>query len=299
MTYTGINDILKAFFTKLKSWLQTNITKSYVGLSNCDNTADKDKNVNSAQYVSRSNNTFGASSNTLVHFEGTTDAYTQSAELTNGDDLEIRNTLIDDISTKETWYGNSTKLMTLQPTGNWSAITGADLTLHNGTITANKFSGELNGNATTATKLATARSISITDGTSTGTASSFDGSGDISLQLPSLYYGALGDLDKEYTATGLSFAQIYESFNGSSANDWASYIVCNHLNGQSYYHQMLRLPFFSDKMQIQRRVDGQLQGWNSFVLEKTDNTFSATNNFSGTLVIPTTSSTTNGAIWIG
>jgi hypothetical protein len=170
------------------------VTKTQVGLGNCDNTADSDKNVNSALYISRTNST-APSSNTLIKFAGSTDGYTMSAELTNGDDLEIRNKLIDDVTTKETWYGNTTKLMTLQPTGSGTSITGADLTLHNGTITATKFSGPLSGNATsssscsgnsaTATKLATARSISITDGTNTGTASSFDGSGDISLSLPS------------------------------------------------------------------------------------------------------------------
>ena len=260
------------------------VTKAQVGLGNCDNTADSDKNVNSAQYVIDSANTSkiieiayantGLTSSTATHFAAF------GAPEHSGTEKTIR-----DLSVAE-----AKKLLGVDNVNNTA---DSDKSVKYATSAGSA------DTATTATKLATARSISITDGTNTGTASSFDGNSNISLQLPSLYYGALGDLDKEYTDTGLSFAQIYESFNGSSANDWASYIVCNHLNGQSYYHQMLRLPFFSDKMQIQRRVDGQLQGWNSFVLEKTDNTFSATNNFSGTLVIPTTSSTTNGAIWIG
>ena len=314
------------------------VTKAQVGLGNCDNTADKDKNVNSAQYVSRSNNTFGVSSNTLVHFEGTTDAYTQSAELTNGDDLEIRNTLIDDISTKETWYGNTTKLMTLQPTGEATIITGADLTLHNGTITANKFSGELEGNATTATKLATARSISITDGTSVGTASNFDGSSNISLQLPSAYNGFIQNkwtrtncvelgYSKDENITDLQgfFTNLYNRY-GQYINlyfDWA-YAHCANLvvNNTTI---ILNDTLFFGKIQ---KMQGSWQSSNIFissyssgacynlllnchdtttiyatlrrlVTDNTDNTFSATNNFSGTLVIPTTSSTTNGAIWIG
>jgi hypothetical protein len=46
-------------------------------------------------------------------------------------------------------------------------------------------------------------------------------------------------------------------------------------------------------------------GWNTFASLNTEQTFSAVKHFSstldcsGTLVIPTTSSTTNGAIWLG
>lgn len=47
-------------------------------------------------------------------------------------------------------------------------------------------SGSCTGNAATATKLATARNIQITDGTNKGTAKSFNGSGSIELPLPTM-----------------------------------------------------------------------------------------------------------------
>lgn len=62
-----------------------------------------------------------------------------------------------------------------------------NVSLTNGTITATTFTGSLVGNADTATKLATARDINISDadGTNTGTKISFDGSGNGTIKLPS------------------------------------------------------------------------------------------------------------------
>lgn len=56
-----------------------------------------------------------------------------------------------------------------------------------GLVTAPQFSGDLSGNADTATKLKTARNLYIKDSASanTGSAASFDGSGNATLQLPS------------------------------------------------------------------------------------------------------------------
>ena len=59
------------------------------------------------------------------------------------------------------------------------ASTG-DLTISSGTLVANTFEGALSGNATTATALATGRTISLT-GDVTGTSGSFDGSGNVSI----------------------------------------------------------------------------------------------------------------------
>lgn len=51
-------------------------------------------------------------------------------------------------------------------------------------VSATKFVGALEGNADTATKLATSVTIAITDGTNTGEAEPFDGSSNISIKLP-------------------------------------------------------------------------------------------------------------------
>lgn len=55
-----------------------------------------------------------------------------------------------------------------------------------GTLKTDTFSGALNGNAATATKLKTARTINIQDSsaTNTGTGASFDGSGNATIKLP-------------------------------------------------------------------------------------------------------------------
>lgn len=87
---------------------------------------------------------------TLVEVTSSTDGYTVEARLDAADELEIRHTLKDDVSAAETWYGqgaNTIKLMSLQPTGSGTTISGANLEV-NGDITANNF----NGLATQATK---------------------------------------------------------------------------------------------------------------------------------------------------
>lgn len=78
--------------------------------------------------------------------------------------------------------------------------------------------------------------------------------------------------------------QTSESVNNSEA-DWASYLCFNHGNGTTYFHQMLRLPFFSNKLQYQRRIDGTLQGWATIPLEGESATFSTVTatTFSGNL----------------
>lgn len=102
----------------------------------------------------------------------------------------------------------------------------------------------------------------------------------------------------------ISAQQTSESYNDSSA-DWASYIICNHGNGTTYYHQMLRLPFSSDTIQLQRRVNGVLQGWKNVAIMENENTWSGRQNFttakaSNKMVIPigAPSQLEDGCIWI-
>lgn len=102
----------------------------------------------------------------------------------------------------------------------------------------------------------------------------------------------------------ISAEQTSESYNNSDAN-WASYIICNHGNGTTYYHQMLRLSFFSDSIQFQRRVGGELQGWKNVAIMENENTWSGRQNFStakasSKMVIPIgePSSLEDGCLWI-
>ena len=111
----------------------------------------------------------------------------------------------------------------------------------------------------------------------------------------------------EYTGESggcISAQQTPYSFNNSS-EDWASYIICNHGNGTTYYHQMLRLPFFSDTIQLQRRVNGELKGWKNVAIIENENTWSGRQNFntakaSSKMIIPigAPSSLEDGCIWI-
>ena len=111
----------------------------------------------------------------------------------------------------------------------------------------------------------------------------------------------------EYTGEGvgcITAAQTPSSVNNSPA-DWASYIICNHDNGTTYYHQMLRLPFFSDTIQLQRRVNGELKGWKNVAIVENENTWPHRQNFttakaSSKMVIPigAPSSLEDGCIWI-
>ena len=67
-----------------------------------------------------------------------------------------------------------------------------------GTLTTTTFSGTLSGNASTASKLSTARTIALSGG-ATGTATSFDGSADITIPVTSISPNHISD---GYTTTG-------------------------------------------------------------------------------------------------
>lgn len=98
--------------------------------------------------------------------------------------------------------------------------------------------------------------------------------------------------------TCISAQQQLTPFNNSAA-EWASYIICNHGNGKDYYHQMIRLPFFSDTPQLQRRVAGALQGWRNFAMEGNSVSFNGLTASSATIggraaITGTTSTDSNG-----
>ena len=76
------------------------------------------------------------------------------------------------VTSNSLWMGNNGHL-------NWGGYSAAGVPAANGTIRAATFTGALSGNAATATKLATARTISLT-GPVTGSVS-FDGSGNASM----------------------------------------------------------------------------------------------------------------------
>lgn len=80
----------------------------------------------------------------LLYATGSTDWAKIQYIINSPDNCEFRNQIGDDVSTKFTWYGNNTKLMDLQPTGNGTTISGADLSI-NGNITATNFNGTVNG----------------------------------------------------------------------------------------------------------------------------------------------------------
>lgn len=69
----------------------------------------------------------------------------------------------------------------------------------------------------------------------------------------------------EYTGTGSGCFTTYqtsEAFYGGEG--WASYLICNHGDGSSYYHQMMRFPFWGEP-QYQRMEGGVLTGWRTFI----------------------------------
>lgn len=106
-----------------------------------------------------------------------------------------------------------------------------------GKVTAvNGFEGNLTGNATSASKWATPRTITLT-GSVTGSAS-IDGSTAVSLETTTNKLNITG-----FSNYGLSYYQTNSSFDGSSEG-WAHYIISNHGDGASYYHYTIRLPFW-------------------------------------------------------
>lgn len=72
----------------------------------------------------------------------------------------------------------------------------------------------------------------------------------------------------KYTGTGNSEITAYQtadSYMGRSG--WASYIICNHGDGSTYYSQTIAMPFWSSP--IYRRLEnGKDRGWKKFYTEE-------------------------------
>ena len=86
-----------------------------------------------------------------------------------------------------------TNTATDSPTQESRYVAAVTLQPSTGTVEATKFKGAMEGNADTATALANARDLNIqdADGTNTGTAASFDGTGNAMIKLPSTIKASL------------------------------------------------------------------------------------------------------------
>ena len=72
----------------------------------------------------------------------------------------------------------------------------------------------------------------------------------------------------KYTGTGSSEITAHQtaaSYMGRSG--WASYIICNHGNGSTYYSQTIAFPFWSSPI-YRRLEDGTDRGWKKFYTEE-------------------------------
>ena len=170
--------------------------------------------------------TFGAGNDLQIYHNGTRNII--ESELPNemwiqADQLAIKNgagteylAYFDGDGRAEFYYDNAVKLAT--------TATGIDVT---GTATATTFSGALSGNATTATTLATGRTISLT-GDVTGTSGSFDGSGNVSIAATIAANSvALGtDTTGNYVATIATGAGL----DGSASSEGATPTITLNLN---------------------------------------------------------------------
>lgn len=142
--------------TKVGSLPFANSKKSDVGLGNVDNTSDDAKPVSSAQQEA-----IDVASTKVRHSRTTTSSFRpvilHSVYTADGTDPGA--------ATDQLYYN---EVFTAQPS--------------TGTLRATKFQGALKGNADSATKLKTARTIALGTG-ATGTATSFDGSGNITIPV--------------------------------------------------------------------------------------------------------------------
>lgn len=80
--------------------------------------------------------------------------------------------------------------------------------------------------------------------------------------------GGAANEAKELMYTGTSYSkltayQTNESYMNSDAN-YASYIICNHGDGATYFNQTIRMPF-EGIPQYQRLINGKYSGWKDFI----------------------------------
>lgn len=70
-----------------------------------------------------------------------------------------------------------------------------------------------------------------------------------------------------YTGVGNGVVTAYQTcaaYCGSAAAEWASYLIFNHGCGETYYNQMIRMPF-GGVPQYQRKSNGANSGWKTFI----------------------------------
>ena len=207
---------MTSFAQNLNKQADAAAVRSHIGLGNVDNTADSEKNVAYADNAGTVNgHTVSKDVPADAKFTDTTYAVMPSSELTAGTSTQGRlidaHTLaafmrtvaseavdsapeaMDTLAELARALGNDPNFATTVMTeiGKKLDKSGGVITGNlkvNGTLTGNisGSSGSCTGNAATATKLATARTINIQDSsaTNTGTGASFDGSGNATIKLP-------------------------------------------------------------------------------------------------------------------
>lgn len=127
--------------------------------------------------------------NTVPIFDGTTGRIIKSSGFTIGVSVPS-NAVFTDNKVTNTANNSAKAYVTGTTSGSTNTSgqifdTGIYIDTAAGTLVASVFKGSLSGNASTATKLQTARSIGISGG-ATGTATSFNGSSDITIPVTSL-----------------------------------------------------------------------------------------------------------------
>ena len=187
-----------------------------------------------------------------------------------------------------------------------------------GTVVAPKFTGTLNGNAATATKLQTPRTISLT-GNATGSAS-FDGSGDISISTTvlqadnadtvdgvhaaSLFYNK-GAWNEDIWAT-IGTYQVNGNPPASDAYGWGQVISSSTNNGR---FQLYASDSYGGNGRLHYRTgwDSNKHRWNTILDSENYNSFAPTKigsgasgtwgiNISGNAATATTANALNGII---
>ena len=182
ITKNDLKNVLKKYHSNVKTLLNSKVDKvSGKGLSTNDyTTAEKNKlagiatGANNYSHPTTSGNKHipaGGSSGQILRWSSDGTAVWGSDTNT---DTKVTNTLA---TTTKAYITGTTSATT--NTGTQVFDTGVYLDTTAGMLTAKTFKGALSGNASTATKLQTARTISLT-GSVTGSGS-FDGSGNLSI----------------------------------------------------------------------------------------------------------------------
>lgn len=91
---------------------------------------DMDTWINKELTINKLNFPTSADTRVLMSIDGQTDWYKKQWVVNGSDDIEIRECIGDDVTSKFSWYGNNTKLMELQPKGSGTNITSGSLTVN-------------------------------------------------------------------------------------------------------------------------------------------------------------------------